>query len=436
VLDASVQTALVVIELAQAGRFAEIRDLFAPQLQPVVSAGALQAVWDAELARLGPVASVGAPVREPARARVVVVKVPVTFENGALTLVVSVTDAGQLIGLQLAPAETAEPVAPWEPPMYANPATFHEQENTVGSGSLAVPGTLSVPQASGLLPGVVLLAGSGPHDRDETLGRNKPLKDLAWGLATRGIAVLRFDKVTFSHPSHVNTSPEYTVADEYVPHAIAAIHILQQQPAVDPARVYVLGHSLGGTVDPRVAAAEPTVAGLAILAGGTEPLHWSAVRQIRYLASLDPATAAASEAVVEAMIEQARRVDSPELCPSTPASALPFGIAAPYWLDLRGYKPVEVAATLDIPMVIMQGGRDYQVTVTGDLAAWSGGLAHRPDVTIRVYPSDNHFFFTGTGRSTPAEYEPAQHIDPAVVADIAGWLTTVGLPGSQPENSG
>lgn len=422
------QTSLSVLEMARAERFAEIRDLFAPQLRAMVSAETLRVAWEAELRRRGPVSSVGEPVSEPAIGGVVVVKVRVTCEHGALTVVVSVYEAGGLAGIQLAPASSPasapQPVGPWEPPAYADPEKFDEQDVTVGSGPLAVPGTLSLPHQPGPRPAIVLLGGSGPSDRDETIGRNKPFKDLAWGLASRGVAVLRFDKVTYAHPSEVKKARDFTVADEYVPHAVAALHLLRQHPAVDAGRISLLGHSLGGTVAPRIAAVEPSVAGLVILAGGTQPLHWAALRQVRYLASLDLETAAASQPAIEALTEQARLVDSPGLSPSTPASELPFGVPAPYWLDLRGYNPVAVAASLGMPMLILQGGRDYQATVPDDLAGWEAGLAHRPDVTIRIYPSDNHFFFPGAGLSAPAEYETAQHVDPAVVADIASWLTT------------
>jgi len=124
-------------------------------------------------------------------------------------------------------------------------------------------------------------------------------------------------------------------------------------------------------------------------------------------------------------------VDSPGLSLSTPDSELPFGVPAAYWLDVRGYDPVAVAAMLGKPMLILQGGRDYQVTVADDLAGWETGLAGRPEVTIRVYDADNHLFFPGTGTPTPAEYERAQHVDAAVVADIAGWLAATCLaPGA------
>ncbi len=158
-----------------------------------------------------------------------------------------------------------------------------------------------------------------------------------------------------------------------------------------------------------------------ILAGDTQPMQHAAIRVARYLAALHPDPAL--ETAVEALTRQAAMVESPDLSRSTPASELPFGLSGSYWLDLRSYDPISTAAALNIPMLILQGGRDYQVTVEDDLARWKTGIGHRPDVTIRVYDADNHLFFLGAGPSTPAEYEPAQHVDPAVVADIAEWLT-------------
>jgi dienelactone hydrolase len=421
--------ALAVVELARAGRFDEIRELFTPGLRPMVTADALRAAWEAELAERGQLTAVGAPVSDQADGAMITVLVPVSFERGSQTLAVYLTRDGQLAGIQLAPPGDAQAAAPWEPPGYADPGRFDETDVTLGSGPLAVPGTLSLPpqRQPGLLPALVLLGGSGPEDRDGSIGRSKPLKDLAWGLASRGIAVLRFDKVTHAHPDLVSQNRAFTVADEYLPDALAAIALLQAHPAIDAARVFVAGHSLGGTIAPRVAAAEPSVAGLVLLAGGAQPLQWAAVRQISYLASLAPATAAASQPGIDALTTQARMVDSPDLSPDTPDAELPFGVPAPYWLDLRGYDPVAVAAGLRQPLLILQGGRDYQVTVADDHSRWRAGLDQRPDVTIRVHPADNHFFFPGTGPSSPAELVAAQHLDPEVVADVTGWLT--GAPG-------
>jgi dienelactone hydrolase len=418
----SEQTALHALQLARAGRFAEIAELFAPPLRPMVVPAALEAAWNAELGKQGAVTSVGTPVNEPGPAASAVVKVPVTCERGGFALIAPVDPEGRLGGLQLAPLSAAEPIAAWEPPDYADPSRFAEQEVTLGLEPFAVSGTLSVPRGPGPWPGVVLLAGSGSLDRDETIGRNKPFKDIAWGLASRGVAVIRFDKVTHAHAAALKDARDFTLSDEYLPQATAALQVMQRQPGVDPARVFVLGHSLGGTVAPRVARADGSVAGMILLAGGAQPLHWVIVRQTRYLAGLNPAGAAGSQPVIAALTKKAERVDSPDLSPSTPLSELPLGAPASYWLDIRGYDPAALAATLGRPMLILQGGRDYQVTIDDDLARWRAALDGRPEVTIKVYPRFNHLFVAGSGPSSPAEYEPAQHIDPAVIMDIADWL--------------
>ena len=196
---------------------------------------------------------------------------------------------------------------------------------------------------------------------------------------------------------------------------------------MDPARVYVAGHSLGGTVAPRVAAAEPSVAGLVILAGGAQPLYQAAVRQVRYLASLNSGEDSSSEAIMQPMIDaltrQAAAVDDPGLSAATPRSDLPFGVPRRTGWTCAATIPAAAAAALGMPMLILQGGRDYQATVADDLSRWRAALGATPGITFRVYDADNHLFFTGSGPSAPAEYEPAQHMDPAVVADTAAWLT-------------
>ncbi|MFC4910008.1 alpha/beta fold hydrolase [Actinomadura gamaensis] len=293
----------------------------------------------------------------------------------------------------------------WTPPSYADPDAFEERDVAVGS----VGGTLVVPRsASGV--GVVLLSGGGPFDRDGTAGPNKPLKDLAWGLAGSlpggglgGVASVRFDK-----PS----GQAATMTDEYVPFAVEAVRRLRDVAE----RVFVVGHSMGGKVAPRVARAVP-VDGLVLLAADAEPMHRAAVRVSRHLASLDPAYADFA-----AQIErQVAAMDA--LTADTPSADLPFGLPASYWLDLLGYDPVAAAGPLGLPLFIAQGGRDYQVTVADDLSRWRAGLAGSPDVTFRVYEADDHMFFPGSGPSGPADYLRPQHVDPDLVADIAAWLS-------------
>jgi len=103
------------------------------------------------------------------------------------------------------------------------------------------------------------------------------------------------------------------------------------------------------------------------------------------------------------------------------ATGTALGAPASYWLDLRGYSPPEAAKALNRPMLVLQGERDYQVTLD-NFETWKKALGDRKDVTFKSYPRLNHLFIEGEGKSGPAEYQKPGHVAEAVVADIAGWI--------------
>ena len=405
-----------VVELATTGRFTEAEALFARRLRKAVSADTFRVGWTSELAGLGAVTGIGAPTTEPGESGLTRTRVPVLAERGSLEVVMSIDDKGRLHGLRLTRSDPVD----WQPPSYVDQSRFTEREISLAAEPVAVGGTLTIPVGPGPWPSVVLLPGGGPFDRDETSGLNKPLKDIAWGLASRGVAVVRFDLV-----SHVRlelaTAPGFTMSQEYVPHALAAVRILQQQSTVDSRRMFVAGHSVGGRVAPRVAAADPAVAGLVLLAVDASPMQRAVARVARHIASVDPA--AVPPAMLDRIDEQVALIESADLSPATPAADLPFGWPGSYWLEIRDDDPVGTAAALNKPIFIAQGARDYQVTIADDLVRWQDGLAGRDDVTITVYDTCDHMFFPGEGPSTPAGYAPEQHVDEALIVDIANWLT-------------
>ncbi|MGF6881002.1 dienelactone hydrolase [Nocardia sp. GAS34] len=412
--DEAVAVATTVMELLRAERFSEIEELFAPRLAAAVSADTVRLGWMSETARIGSVRGLGAITTAPLHDELMLAKIPVNGDNSGIEVHISVDDAGRLHGFRLAPPSESD----WTPPKYATPRRFTEREVTLGSGPHAVSGTLTLPKGDRPRPGVVLIA-SGPNNRDVTTGPNKPFKDLAWGLASRGVAVVRFDKIGHVHAG-VENVPGYTMVEEYLPHALAGARLLREQPGVD--RVYLAGHSGGGKAAVRAAAAEPSIAGVIIMAGDTVPLPRSIMRTIDYLTELEPDPAPEMKTVAEATARAAAATEDPGLSPDTPGSELLFGMPASYWLDMRAFDQVATAAALERPILILQGGRDYQVTLAEDLAGWRAGLAGHPDTTIRILEADDHMFFRGSGRSTPADYQAPQHVDPEAVAAIADWL--------------
>lgn len=275
-----------------------------------------------------------------------------------------------------------------------------------------------MPNGAGPFPAVVLVHGSGPNDRDETIGPNKPFKDLAWGLATRGIAVLRYEKRTKQCPGQMIASmATLTVNEEVVNDALAAAESLRGVPGTDPDRVFVLGHSLGGTVAPRMAARDPRLAGLVLLAASARNLADLMLEQNEYLASLD-GTITPDEA--EALAELRRQVARVKALDFQEGETI-LGAGKAYWADILAYDPIATAKSLAAPMLILQGERDYQVTMA-DFAAWQSGLAGRDGVSFKSYPGLNHLFMTGSGPPSPAEYDVAGNVAREVVDDIAAWI--------------
>jgi uncharacterized protein len=348
-----------------------------------------------------------------------VVLVTCQFKQMTLDTKVVFDAQGRVSGLFFVPSQPA--ATAFGPPPYANTNAFREQAVQVGRGQGALSGTLTLPQGSGPWPALVLVHGSGPQDRDETIGANKPFRDLAWGLATKGVAVLRYEKRTKEHAAEMaRIANTITLKEETVDDAVSAVETLRKTEGIDPKRVFVLGHSLGGLAAPRIAKADPEIAGLVLLAGSTRPLEDLVIEQTRYLLSLQGKASSEAEAKlaeIETLMAKVKKLTAADAV----SSERFLGACPAYWLDLRSYDQVATAKALTQPLLILQGARDYQVTEV-DFDGWKKGLASRANVTCKLYPGLNHLFVAGSGKSTPSEYEQAGHVAEVVVSDIAAWI--------------
>jgi dienelactone hydrolase len=271
-----------------------------------------------------------------------------------------------------------------------------------------LPGTLTVPNGNGPFAAIVLVQDSGPHDRDETIGGTKIFKDLAEGLASRGIAVLRYEKRTKQFSARMAGMGATTVAEETIDDAVAGAAFLRTQKEVDPARVYVAGHGLGAFVAPRIAEDDGKLAGVIYLAGNVRPLEDLMVERSEYQG--------VTGKQLDTIKQLAARIKGIE--PGDGDAPPILGMKASYLLDLKGYDPSVVARKLTIPMLILQGERDYQVTMK-DFALWKTALGARKEVTLRSFPALNHLFVAGEGKSTEAEYRKPGHVAPEVIDEIA-----------------
>lgn len=305
------------------------------------------------------------------------------------------------------------------------PDGVREIELIVGSPKSGLPARLSMPSGAGPFAAAVLIHGSGVQGMDGAVGSNTVLRDIAWGLAGRGVAVLRYDKRNFARPqSLLIYGDALTAEQDVIVDAREAIALLRRQEEIDGAKVFVIGHSLGGSLVPRIAdGVEPPLAGIVALAGLVRPLPETVLDQVRYGAEVDGTVDQAETAQI-AQVEQAvtdlrARLDSPD---AAPPSAPFLGKAFAYWKDLDDYDAPATAANLGMPALIVQGGRDYQVTEE-DLRLWKAGLAMRKDACF-VYDADlDHLLRSGEGPSRPVDYfRFSKPVDATLLDDLAAWL--------------
>ena len=417
---ALIATAVSLVDCIASGKYAQASANFDTTMKAALPAQKLELTWKAIIMQAGKFSGRQTPRVERMGPHTIVL-VPGRFARANLDFKIVFSGGSKISGFFMVPASRE-----YKEESYVVPRSFKEQFVTVGSGEWKLDGILSIPAGEGPFPALVLVHGSGPEDKDETIGPNKPFRDIAKGLASKGIAVLRYNKRTMQHQSAMAAVKNLTVIEESVSDAVEAVKLLQATPKIDCNRLFVLGHSLGGMLIPRIAAADPHIRGFISLAGSNEPLEEAMARQAEYLASLGGENGEAARKGLDIIKQGVEQVKG--LTNDTDKPVL--GVPASYWLDLRKHNPLEEIKSVEKPILFMQGGRDYQVTPEGDFQRWKDAV--RPVsgssklFTFKLYPACNHLFIAGSGQCTPAEYlQRAGNVDPVVITDIAEWVNAI-----------
>ncbi|MDL2237669.1 DUF3887 domain-containing protein [Christensenellaceae bacterium OttesenSCG-928-K19] len=279
-------------------------------------------------------------------------------------------------------------------------------------------GLITMPKGGTNLPAVVLVHGSGANDMDETIGTggNKPLADIAHGLAEQGIASIRYNKVTNQYPNAVSAA-ELTIEYEVLNDASAAYALLAEYEGIDPSKVFIIGHSLGGMMAPKLT--ELTgAAGYASLGGS--PRHFADIIYDQNVNVIEEADASDEEKEL-ALAQVAGMVDAAKNAVAGDPTIL-LGYSGHYWASYNALDMKNVIESLTVPAFIAQGTDDFQIYADKDFTAWQELLPDRDTVDFQLYDGLNHLFMKSNGKTDITEYNPSAHVQQAVIDDIAGFI--------------
>jgi dienelactone hydrolase len=295
----------------------------------------------------------------------------------------------------------------------------------VGAGS-AYPlnGLLTLPaDRSGPVPAVVLVHGSGPSNMDEKVMKLTPFKDLAEGLVKYGIASLRYDKRTFVYARKM-AKECVTVKEETIDDAVLAVQMLKKDARIDPDRIFVVGHSMGAMLAPRIDAEGADVKGLVLMAGTPYRLEDIVLRQFRQAGS--------SKSVLKWIVGLENRIFSGkfnglyQMDDETAKKKKFAGNVSLYYFKEMGKKTAaDYLLETDKPVLILQGGKDFQVLAEDDFKKLQELLAERNNTVFKLYPELNHVFVNAIYDDilkASKEYNVERHIGEDVIRDIASFI--------------
>lgn len=399
------------VQLLIDGKFDEAAAMFDETMHAAIPVDKLRQSWDQLAATHGPFRSKGEAIVAP-YLQYKLVFVPCRWERGRLRAKVVFDVKGRVAGLFFEPDPSAPPAQPKSPVI----KPVAEREVTVGRGEWALPATFSTPLDGPIRAGVVFVHGSGPNDRDESIGPNKPFRDIAWGLGPKGIAALRYDKRTKVHGAKY-LSRAITVDEEVVDDALLALDALRALPEMKNKPIFLIGHSLGAMLAPEIAVRDGRLDGVVLLAGVARPFEDVVVDQFKYIGSLKKRDGAKERlAVIQAKMDAVRNktLDPKENVMGAPAS---------YWYDICG-RDAEVildhARSLECRILVLQGARDYQAKVE-DFELFRAALKDHPNAEFKLFRFLNHIFARGRGKAVPGEYGRDIPVDPPVIELIAEW---------------
>ncbi len=398
------------------GRYEEAEGYYSPELTEALQKGKLEFVWNGILRNTGDFEVIVESKREN-REDFYSVVTTLKFENVYMDMVLTVNKDNQISGLFFRPSEYTGDLE--QVPPYVDESKMIEEEVEFDCKGYKMYGTLTVPMNQRSFPIVIMATGSGPNDRDEKIGANKPFKNIAQGLASLGVASLRYDKRTLTHGAEIAKITDFDIDNEYTEEIDAAIDFVSTKYA--GRNIYYLGHSMGAFMVPRVMNSNPEIRGAVMLAANARPLEDLVLEQTEYIMVETDDINAMRYALIEKAVAEVKKIENLD---SEVEEPLLLDVSKEYWLSLNLYDPIKEAKKVQGQVLVVQGERDYQVTMT-DFNIWRKNFGNNKSWHFKSYEDLNHLFMKGQGKSLPKEYMKPGYVAEKVIQDIARFINNL-----------
>ncbi|SIQ86501.1 hypothetical protein SAMN05880574_12933 [Chryseobacterium sp. RU37D] len=323
------------------------------------------------------------------------------FEKAKLDIQITFNNENKIVGFYFIPHKDFE----------------NNNSLNIKSDSLELKGTFLQSIENDQKKLVIFVHGSGPQDRNETIGENKPFKDIAEYLYNNGISSYRYDKRTYSYPELF--TDKSTVEEETINDVVNVTNYFKSNEKFKDYQIIILGHSLGAYLIPQIAK-KIKISKYIFLAGNSRPLQDLIIEQFEYINKIEPSKISAQE--VKNIKRQVDFLNSNKFNLNTKKTELPLGLSAYYWKYLLDYKPLEDIKSIQVPMLFMQGGKDYQVTQI-DFNLWKKKFKNNKKIIFKFYPTLNHLFIENTEKiPSPKDYEKKGNINENVLKDLKDFI--------------
>ncbi|MCL2249286.1 MAG: alpha/beta fold hydrolase [Oscillospiraceae bacterium] len=432
------ERAVEFINLTASGNYDDAAAMFDETMTEVFGAAGLEVAWAEVIALVGDFIE----IHDIENANIdpyFISGVIIRHENSGFGWTVVFDESGNISGLHSGgTAPLSDPTAqnhfPSEPVQRDG---FTDYPIIIGEHTgFPIVGILSMPDgAAEPIPAAVIVQGSGASDMDGTIGGNRPYRDIAEFLAANGIAVVRADKRTYTHGVRIvqELGGYATVWEETVEDALFATELLRADRRIDENRIFIIGHSLGGTLAPRIHASNGNFAGLILMATTPRSLPELFLEQMRASSYAGVEEGLIDESVLEAALEElyelAELLDTIKNMTAEEAriTQIPgLGVWAYYLADLEAHSFEAYISRVNVPILVMQGLSDFQVIPTVDLILLQELLEGRDNVSFNIYNGLDHLFMETTATNFVQHamriIESPGHVDEIVLKDIVDWI--------------